>query len=29
MKECDCVIGIKYDNADTDLFDMSRLKRFC
>lgn len=28
MKECDCVIGIKYDYDDTDLFEMSRLKRF-
>ena len=28
MKECDCVIGIKYDYDDTDLFEMSRLKCF-
>lgn len=28
MKDCDCVIGIKYNYDDTDLFDMSRLKGF-
>ena len=28
MKDCDCVIGIKYNYDDTDLYDISRLKRF-
>lgn len=28
MKNCDCVIGICWDYDDTDLYTISRLKRF-
>lgn len=28
MKDCDCIIGIYWDYADTDLYTISRIKRF-